>query len=355
MRNRFLRLSGLIISAVITGLTAFFILKNPAEISRGIKTGLTTVGGALIPSLFPFMVLSCFVQNGRAGEAFSAVFAPVSKHVFRLPSVTSTAVFMSFIGGYPVGARLTQLLLREGKITKKQAARMCLFCVNAGPAFVISTVGAGLLSNTSAGVILFVSVTLSSVIIGFLCGRLLADKTEIQTENITKPKCKNTFEAFTLGASQATSAMLSVCAYVLIFSALCEVLKGLDISNNLLAFLVGVSEVTNGVMTAAGSYPLPVISAIIGFGGLCVHCQVMGAVIESGLKLRYFFAVRFTSAALSAVICQALLYLFPVSVNTVAVGSGVTALPSKISLPCCAAFLLMSVSLIFDIAPKRKV
>jgi hypothetical protein len=212
-----------------------------------------------------------------------------------------------------------------------------------------------MLSSLRAGVLLFCSATLSSVIIGFVSGRLLAGKAEIKSNKTVKYESKGFSEAFTLSASQATSAMLSVCAYMLIFSAVCAVIGDVDLSENLRSFIVSVSEVTNGVMLLSGRFPLPAVAAVIGFGGLCVHCQVMGAVIESGLKLRYFFAVRFICAALSAAVCEGLLYFFPITVQTLAGGEKITALPFQISLPCCIVFLLMSVSLIFDIAPRKKV
>jgi len=337
------------------GVLTFFLFRNPVSVSQGIKSGLTVVGGVLIPSLFPFMVLSCFIQNSRAGEAISAVFSVITRGLFRLPSEASTAILMSFIAGYPVGARLTQLLLREGKISKKEAARMCLFCVNAGPAFIISTVGVNMLSNVRAGVLLFCSTTLSSVIIGFVSGRILSQKVSKPDAVKEKSHGLNMFEAFTLSCSQATASMLSVSAYVLIFTAAVYIIKGFELSDNLFAFIVGSLEVTNGALTVSCGYPLPVLAAVIGFGGLSVHFQVMGAVIESGLKKRHFFAVRFISAALSAAVCQGLLYLFPLGLEVFAAGEKITALPYRISLPCCIAFLLMSVSLIFDIAPGKKV
>ena len=49
---------------------------------------------------------------------------------------------------------------------------MLRFCVNAGPAFIISAVGAGMLGSVRMGVVLFAAHILASVLVG-IGGRLL--------------------------------------------------------------------------------------------------------------------------------------------------------------------------------------
>lgn len=44
--------------------------------------------------------------------------------------------------------------ISDGRISQSDAQRMTLFCVNAGPAFVIGGVGAGMLGSVRAGVII---------------------------------------------------------------------------------------------------------------------------------------------------------------------------------------------------------
>ena len=131
--------TGLVLLASLT--LAFLLLKNPSVASRGIKNGLLTVGGVLIPSLFPFMTLACFIENSGVSEIIGRVLSPVVRIVFHLPEDTAATILMSFIGGFPVGAKMTDSLYREGKITSVEASRMYLFCINAGPAFTVSAVG----------------------------------------------------------------------------------------------------------------------------------------------------------------------------------------------------------------------
>ena len=334
---------------------AYCLLREPEAVSDGIKNGLSSVGNVLLPTLFPFMTLAAFVENSGVSMLFGRIFSPITRFVFRLPEEASAAILMSFIGGYPVGGRMTEKLLKENRITKRQAARMYLFCVNSGPAFVLSTVGGSLLHSFKAGALLFCSVTLSSLIIGFASGILFAKPVDRGQRRGEDRNSMTVFEAVTKSASQSVSAFISVSSYVLVFSAACELIRHFSLSDSILALLFSVSEVTNGVIFACGKYSLPVIAAVIGFGGLCVHFQIMNGVLESGLEIKHFIASRAVSAALSSGICRVLLYLFPVDVSVFAAADNTPVMPLSVSLPCFVMFALMSVCLIFDIAPKKKV
>ncbi|MBE6835242.1 MAG: hypothetical protein E7515_03205 [Ruminococcaceae bacterium] len=354
MKNRILKILKSALLVLFVAFCSYYLLSEPAVVSRGIKNALATVGGVLLPTLFPFMALACFIENSGVSSFIGRAFSFPTRLLFRLPGEASAAVIMSLVGGYPVGARMTSQLFNDGKITKEQAARMYLFCINAGPAFVISTVGVSLLGSLRAGVIMFCSLTLSSLLTGFSAGFLFS-KPVIKEKREVKVFEKSVFEAFTKSASQATGGFLSVSSYVLVFSAICEGIRALPLSKNITCFIFSFLEVTNGVMSAAGSFSLPVITAIIGFGGLCVHFQVMSFVLESGLKLRYFFVARAVNGALASGICRVLLYLFPIELSVFSSTDKMVSAPYSISLPCFVAFLLMSISLIFDIAPRKKV
>jgi sporulation integral membrane protein YlbJ len=354
MRKKVFSYIKIIFLSLFTVICGCFLLTESSVVSAGIKNGLTTVGGVLIPSLFPFMFLACFMDNSGISSALGKILSPVTEFVFRLPGEASAAVLMSFVGGFPVGAKMTETLLKEEKITPSQASRMLLFCINPGPAFAVSTVGAGLLGSSRAGVNIFCSLTLSSLLIGAASGFIISGRIGKREKTVRERKCP-IFEAFTKSASQATGSMLSVCSYVIVFSALCEGIKSFGLTEKINCLFFSLFEVTNGVVSSCGLFPLPVITAIIGFGGLCVHFQVMNAVVESKMKIRYFFTARLLNALLSSGICRVLLNFFPIEISVFAPGEKTLVLPFGISLPCCIAFFIMSICLIFDIAPKKKV
>ena len=121
---------------------AALIVALPSVSAAGVKKGLLVCASSAVPSLYPFCVLSAFfVRSGLCGYLGKLLEKPV-RILFNLPGSAGAAACMSFVAGYPVGAGMTAALFEQGRISQADAQRMTLFCVNAGPAFVIGGVGA---------------------------------------------------------------------------------------------------------------------------------------------------------------------------------------------------------------------
>ena len=136
---------------------------EPEICTAGIYHALTLCAKTLIPTLFPFMVVSGFFLRSGMSAVCGAHLSRLTARVFRLPGESAGILLLSMIGGFPVGIKMTAQLFSDKRITQKQAARMCLFCINAGPAFVISAVGAGFYKSTKIGVLLYGALCLSAL------------------------------------------------------------------------------------------------------------------------------------------------------------------------------------------------
>ena len=98
------------------------------------RQGLSLCANVIVPSLFPFFVLSSLVVElgmaGYLGRALERVMYPL----FRVGGPGAGALVLGFIGGYPVGARTAIGLYQSGQCSKAEAERMLAFCNNSGPA-----------------------------------------------------------------------------------------------------------------------------------------------------------------------------------------------------------------------------
>ena len=103
---------------------------------QGIELCLRTV----IPSLFPFFVLSILLTSSLLGSSL-AVLRPLGR-LFGMPDGTESLLIPAFLGGYPVGAQNVAAAFRSGQLTKPEAERMLSFCSNAGPAFLFGMAAA---------------------------------------------------------------------------------------------------------------------------------------------------------------------------------------------------------------------
>ena len=344
------------------GLSALLVLYSPLAL-EGARNGLALCGQVVIPSLYPFFVLAgIFTQSRRGAKNFPAALG---------------AVLLGFLGGYPLGVKTAAQLLEQGAVTRAGAQRLQLFCVNAGPAYLIGAVGAGMLGSRRAGLILFASMLVAGLVIGGLArflpeqGVRAAGTPPLHTqphpsldqgrpggcplqEGERKP-----FDHILLAAvTQATGSILGVCAWVVLFSALCALLQllphGLWPAIPALNVLLEVSSGAAGVVRAG--MPLPVLCAALGWGGLAVHCQLLGDIRKTGLPLRLFWVSRLLHGALAAAVCTALARWFPMEMPAAVLwGAGRGVRMWAVSAPAAVAILFFCAFLILDLDLNRKV
>ena len=70
----------------------------------------------MIPTLFPFMVISGFIVRSGISSNLSFLFFPIS-YIFRITPPMSYAILMGFTCGFPMGAKVIYDLLETKQIT----------------------------------------------------------------------------------------------------------------------------------------------------------------------------------------------------------------------------------------------
>lgn len=338
-----------------TAMLLLFILLSGAalivfrdESIKGVSDSLSVCGNILIPSMFPFMVLSSFALSSGVFHKLDGVFSPIMKKVFHLPGVGFSAVFFGFIGGYPVGARMISELYEKGNITKSEAKHLFVFCVNAGPAFIVSAAGSAMLGSAEAGFVMLCGACLSSLITGTASSLFFKKE---KHSAVREEREYDLSSALTSAVSSALGGVMNVCAWVMAFSCVSEIIES-KISNEKAKLIFDfVSEVTTGVPSAARLGGVPLAAAAISFGGVCVMCQIVPYIKKCGMKISEYLSFRIINAAVTYFITKIILPLASVTV-TVYANSPVRAF--SYSAPASAALLLLGASLIMTLAENDK-
>ncbi len=330
------------IAAVAVGILLLVRRENAVA---GVSQGLSVCADVLIPSLFPFMVLSSFCVN--AGMSLGNVrFVDIfCRKILKMPCECLTAVFFGFTGGYPVGASVISTLCEKGSVDEKTARRLMSCCVNAGPAFVITAVGSVMLGNSYAGIVLFVSVCLSSVVTGCIFffvyhGNII--------ENNMQRKSVPLSDALINAVTVSCRNMIVMCGWVVLFSSLNAVITEF-IPEKIASVFMIFAEVTSGVEIANKTGGLPLVSACISSGGICVMCQLLPSIKKCGIKVSEYLMFRIVNSVFSFFITRIVLCFvdIPVSVGSFAVG-----VRSNSALSV-AALLVMCAVFIFDVSSRK--
>lgn len=128
------------LSLLTSILFIFLLLTNPVNSSKLVLSGLTTWCTKMIPSLFPFMVLSGILLRTGLSYRLSHILYPILGTLFRLSPDCIYVIFMGFLCGFPMGANIIAESLSLNRISKKEADLLLAFCNNIGPVYFISFV-----------------------------------------------------------------------------------------------------------------------------------------------------------------------------------------------------------------------
>ncbi len=282
------------------------VLAVPKISIEGAKSGISYSLGILIPSLFPFMFLSGFAVEYGISRKLGRILSPFTEKILYLPSEAGVTVLLSLIGGFPVGAVGISALFKQGKITEKQAQRMLCFCVNSGPAFLISVVGTELYDSEMIGIILLTAQTIASLIIGAVLG-LLARRKEPLQRSVAVSGGRNSFSsAFVISAKNASVSTVNLCALVVLFSSFESVLMNIlkiDSSSPSGMALKAILEVTDGCSCLAENHvPIFLTALAIGWSGICVHFQIYASAENININKLVFLTGRIFCGLLSGLL-----------------------------------------------------
>ena len=334
-------------------LSAIFIF-NGAELGEGIRKGLNLCSFSVIPSLFPFMALSVFICKSGAADFFAAALKPIARFL-KLPSVCCGVFPAALFGGYPAAAKCLNDLVLEGSLDRKTTAKMLCFCVNAGPPFLVSAVGAGIFGSAKIGFILFAAQFLSSLVIASAISAF--SKKPEDFSFVPEIRRKSNASCAVESIISAAESCFRMCAFIIIFCGVLEIVFEGEVfsvpsSPFSKAIFSGFFEVTAGCFSCgeiSGFSAVITAGAIASFSGISVILQIAAVTEESKIPLFPFIVSRFFHAGITAGILRIFLYFFGETVSAFAVKGGTyeavlsASAPAAVSLLCMAALFLLSI------------
>lgn len=320
---------GDIFVSVAVLLSILSLMMFPVQSVEAAKSGLELCANVIIPSLFPFFVLSGLIVEMGLVRHLGRLLQPVMKPLFNVGGSCSAAFALGFIGGYPVGAVTAINLYKKGWCSKDEAERLLAFCNNSGPAFILGVVGAGIFSSSLIGIMLYLAHILSSVMVGMLFRFRKSKVTEISPPVVSDSTTRSGFaSAFTDCVKNAAASTINICAFVIFFTVVIKMLflTGImDAASSVVAMLlsplgfnaqwaekllIGLIEMSSGVWSLSGASgtltgKLSMAAFILGWAGVSVHCQVLSFIGGSGLSARTYVVGK----ALHGVISAGLVYI----------------------------------------------
>lgn len=274
--------------------------------AEAVRQGLELCARSVIPSLFPFLVLTGLFTS-VCGDLGGNRLGFLMARLYHCSPQGIGAFFLGILGGYPMGARVIDRLYADGKISRQEGENLLCLCNNAGPAFILSLVGAGKFGSLFLGVILY----LIHVAAALLAGMVMVRRNIMVFDAVPSGTKQHSFpQAFVQAVTSAGGAMVNICAYVIsavTFLQLFVRLTGLSHP-----LLLGAVELTNGITLLGGQKKDFILaSALLGWGGLSVHGQAAAVMPQLHPPMGRYLLSKLLHSVLSALLsCVAAQFIF---------------------------------------------
>ena len=295
--------------------------KRPTDTAQWVERGLSVCVERLIPSLFPFMIVSALLLSSGIGELLGKIFAKPFGALFGIGAQGSASLLLGWLCGFPIGARSASRLYREGKISGEEYERIVCISGTPSPAFLINVAGAAMLGEAKKGIALYIICLLSCAAVGMVMKNFGRAECGGAPTVCEKKKGDGIAIAFTRAVTESTTGMLCVCGFVVFFSAFVGALDGFLSSvmgdSAIADAIFGFFEITVGLtrITSAGiSAPLTFIlcAAASAWSGLSVHLQVISLCSDTVFPISRYFLANLAKSAVGALLALACLPLLRV-------------------------------------------
>ena len=282
------------------------LMLDPAAALDGARKGLSLCALTIIPSLFPFIVISSLLAAVGIPAKLGTFCAPLMSKLFSVSGSGAVSFVLGLSGGYPLGASVISDMLTSEEIGKQEAGHLLSFCNNSGPAFIVGAAGVGAFASSKIGILLYITHILAAILVGIL----FAKKTSSHFPGSVRTEKKATplSQALPVCVKSGVTTVLMVCGFVVFFSVITRILDSIGVFMTLAgsisqicgaelsavrAFLSGLLELGSGMGAMSGIPASPAALAlaafILGWGGLSVHLQTISVIDEINiLSTRYF-------------------------------------------------------------------
>ena len=303
--NRNLKGIGIVLLFVI-------MLVSPKAVFTGASEGLLLWFQIILPTLFPFLLITNLLLATGNMHLISSAFGTVLTRIFHVSSNGSFAVVTGFLCGYPMGAKTAADLTVSGYISKKEGQYLLSFCNNSSPVFILNFVVWKTLGKDTLLVPTLIILMLSPVIVSFFTRK----KYHFQNQKeVHCTKSSWSFQEIDDCIMDSFETLVKVGGYIILFSVLLSLSESLPVYIPALSALLPLLEVTNGlVLLREMQLPLkflyPAILGLTSFGGFCAAAQTQCMVQKAGFPILPYIAQKLAAALTASLLGCLYLYLF---------------------------------------------
>lgn len=277
----------------------FLLLRYPVVSLQYASTGLELWLTKMVPTLLPFMILSGIMIRMNLTSQFIGMLHPLLHRLFGTSKEGSYTVFMGFLCGFPMGARIVGELYEKDAIDRSEAACLLSFCNNIGPIYFLSYVR----KELSLGEGLWECLIMYGIplLYGIILCRFRKYPKSVRTPS-KKPTGSNVplLKAMDDSIVSGLFAMAKLGGYMIFFNLLNILFEPFThVPQSLLAFYNCLLEITSGIHRCGIDHRFLVL-ILLPFGGFSCIAQTYSMINGTDLSLSRYVFHKLLQTALTA-------------------------------------------------------
>lgn len=296
-------------------------IEHSTEVMESVRLGFDLWKNSIVPSLFPFFILSDFLIYFNFVEIISEFFRPFMQKFFRMRGVNAFILTMSMLSGCPSNAKYTQTLLEQNQITEKEATKVLRFSHFSSPLFIFGTVATIFLDQPKVGIFILLLHYLGNFFIGFIFRKDVVPLNQEKTSrkevffNLAKKKKEKFGIFFTRIIQKNVQTLLTILGTITTFLVFTTLLNQVfQFPPILHSIFQGILEMTQGLksiglLSISLKWKVTLSIFILSFGGLSVHMQ-MFSILNEKVKYTPFLFSRILHAFFSSILSYLLFDFF---------------------------------------------
>lgn len=287
----------------------FFVIMLifPHKSFEGASNGLLLWFQIVLPTLLPFIILSNLLIHTNAITYISTIVKPFVQRLFRVSDYGCYAVFVGFLCGYPMGAKVVSDLIKTERISQEEGQYLLSFCNNTSPMFIISFIVMQQLQNESLLFSTLVILYLAPVLCSFVFRRFYRYQTRKIFVSASDNAFHFNFNIIDTCIMNGFETITKVGGYIILFSILFTLSKQLPLMWFLptLEIACGISYITS---VGVPLYKLfPYVLALTTFGGMCAVAQTNSMIQDTKLSIFPYIIQKLITALVTSLL--AIIYI----------------------------------------------
>lgn len=260
-------------TGIFASLGMLLLILDTKTAIQGAQEGIRLCIMTVIPSLFPFFVLSSLLTGALTGVRLRFL-RPIGK-LCRMPAGSESLLLIGMLGGYPTGAKSAADAYQNGQLSRSSANWLLAFCNNAGPSFLFGIIAPQFTNGIAAwalwGIHIFSCLAVGALMPG--------------GEGSQRIQLPHKPFSVTQALERSVAVMGRVCGWILLFRVIIAFCRRWFLwlfSEDLQVILSGCLELTIGCTSLSQirgeGLRFVVCAAFLGFGGLCVTMQTLSVI-----------------------------------------------------------------------------